>query len=201
MYADSLIMHNYYARQASLMRRDPSRWMKESAAVTGLIKDPAVDAAATRLQRAGSKHWEGGPLLEGIFRTDNGIIYMGQPTSRYPTQKVLPPIEGGPTNRATPVYSAPTQPVSYKKLNPVPRETLQRIEPRIPIPPSSFARTPISVPQPSYTRPSYRFTPGFVDPRVAASARQSAADGELLTREQLEYRNRVMRRQATPMTF
>jgi hypothetical protein len=97
------------------------------------------------------------------------------------------------------MYRKPTPPA--KLTPPVPRETLQRIEPRIPIPPSSFARTPISVPQPSYTRPSYRFTPGFVDPRVAASARQSAADGELLTREQLEYRNRVMRRQATPMTF
>jgi hypothetical protein len=80
-------------------------------------------------------------------------------------------------------------------------EAPQRLQPRIPIPPSSFSRTPISVPQPSYTRPSHSFTPGFVDPRVAASARQSAADGELLTREQLEYRNRVMRRQATPMTF
>ncbi len=97
------------------------------------------------------------------------------------------------------VFAPPQQPYVFKK--PVPRETIQRMEPRTPIPPSSFARTPISVPQPSYTRPSYKFTPGFVDPRVAASARQSVADDELLTPKQLEYRRRLRMRQATPMTF
>ena len=148
-----------------------------------------------------ASYLEAGRRLEAANGTWPRVI--GQPDIRVtnPGYRVTGPhgLVTMPSTFPGVMYRKPTPPA--KLIPPVPRETIQRMEPRIPIPPSSFSRTPISVPQPSYTRPSHRFTPGFVDPRVAASARQSAADGELLTREQLEYRNRVMRRQATPMTF
>lgn len=91
------------------------------------------------------------------------------PIWRRPIQRVLPPAETSKMNVIHP--SAPN--------------------PEIPV--------PISSPSQRSEVPKYIFKPGFVDEKVASSANQPAADDELLTKEQLEYRRRTKQKKVKPL--
>jgi hypothetical protein len=114
-----------------------------------------------------------------------------------PKQKVLPPLSLSEKSeqlkddeqdvQASVVATVHTRP--EPKPRPVERVRLDRMKPRLPQ--EDGARTPASVSVQDVPFPSYRFRGGFVDPRVAAAARQDAADPELLTQDQLKYRDKA----------
>jgi hypothetical protein len=93
---------------------------------------------------------------------EEGDFFLNQPRWAAPKQKILPPVK---------------------------RIQLDRMEPRLPQ--ENGVRTPVSVPVQNVPEPNYRFRGGFVDPRVAAAARQDVADLELLTQDQLKYRDKA----------
>ena len=179
MYNDSLALYNLQnlANSAEVQLSDLRR-----RAFGGMPYTPAEEAHRQRLHNVYIT------LSDRIEQIRNRLFLANGEHPQY--ERI---IFHGPNAWAE--YKKPTPPAPFRPPAP------ERMNVRIPTSTDTERRPLIGAPLQRFEEPKYRFAPGFVDPRVAAEARQSAADGELLTREQLEYRNRTMRRQATPMTF